>query len=230
MLKILSWNIQQGGGSRVMAITKAIVESNADIAVLSEFKNNDAGQTIRQYLLRYGYRFQFVSSASPEDNSVLIASKQKAGSEIILHADPVYNENIVVAHYQPFNIVGVYLPHKQKHGLFGFIKTMAEKSEKPLIIVGDYNSGINGLDQAGDSFWYEKDLKAWEEAGLKDAFRHIHGSKLAYSWYSHQGNGYRYDHSYVDLSLLPIVKDCYYMHDLRTSGISDHAPMVLTLG
>ena len=78
--------------------------------------------------------------------------------------------------------------------------------------------------------WYTDKLTALEKENYVDAFRHIHGQKEEYSWFSHQGNGYRYDHTYLSESLLPIVKNCYYIHEWREEGLSDHSSMVLELG
>jgi len=103
-------------------------------------------------------------------------------------------------------------------------------SQQCIIIAGDYNTGINHVDQVGKSFWYEDELIKLKKNGYVDAFRHIHGDIKEYSWYSHQGNGYRYDHTYVDEALIPIVKDCYYLNSWREEKLSDHSPMVLELG
>ena len=100
----------------------------------------------------------------------------------------------------------------------------------PCVIAGDLNSGINGLDQKGNSFWYEDDLKTLDKKGIKDVFRIINGDVKEYSWYSHQENGYRYDHFLADEKLIPVIKSCYYEHSVREAKISDHAPMILELG
>ena len=126
--------------------------------------------------------------------------------------------------------MGVYLPHKKKHVLFDFIHSHLASSSRPYIVTGDFNSGINQIDQTGNSFWYEDKLKALDHIGYKDAFRHVHGGIKEYSWYSHQGNGFRYDHTYVHESLLPIVTSCHYLHDCRETKITDHSAMLLSLG
>ena len=95
--------------------------------------------------------------------------------------------------------------------------------------MGDFNTGKNFIDQKGDSFWYTSELKDLEEAGMVDGFRHVHGDVESYSWFSHKGNGYRYDHIYVSKDLLPLVKQCDYIHEARENKLSDHSPMILEL-
>ena len=230
MLQILSWNIQQGGGLRYVKILKAIEEEKPHILVFSEYRNNKTGELIKKDLTKKGYIHQLFPETSKQKNSVLIASKVPFTGAVFPHCDPEFAHSIVKAEFDSFEMYGCYLPHKKKHQLIPFLQTEIANSEKPSIIVGDLNIGINGVDQKGTSFWYQDELHALLDSGMIDAFRSIHGEAKEYSWYSHQGNGYRYDHSYVQDVLKPIVKDCYYLHSYREQKYADHSPMVLMLG
>lgn len=230
MIKILSWNIRQGGGSRLLQIVKAIEAQAPAVLALSEFRNNQSGIQLRTALLKHDYRYQVVTAAKSNDNSVLIASRFPFDSSVFPKADDEFPHNVVMAEFSAFYILAVYLPHKKKHKLFDFLIEQVKARTKPCIIVGDYNTGKNYIDQKGNSFWYTDDLEALEKTGMVDAFRHLHGDMLDYSWYSHQGNGFRYDHSYVEEALLPLVQSCYYLHQYREAKVSDHSPMMLEIG
>lgn len=228
-MKIFSWNIRQGGGTRCSEIIKNIISYNPEIIALSEFKNNKNGISIRNTLLTKGYSFQINSAAPSDENTVFMASKFPCSSLLYNERDLSYPNNIIKASFFAFDIYTVYLPHKKKHRLFELLLNEIKK-DKPAIIVGDYNTGINYVDQKGDSFWYQEQLKKLEKQNYRDAFRYIHGEKEEYSWYSNQGNGYRYDHSYVHEDLTPIIKDCQYLHKWRSEqNLSDHSPMVIEL-
>jgi exonuclease III len=229
MLSILSWNIRQGGGTRISKILSALTTAKPEIIVLSEYQNNISGLKIRSGLLQAGYRFQHVTPAPSKQNSAAIFSKLPCDQYLFPHSDETYPHNVLASEFDAFTVVGMYLPHKKKHLLFDFLLEYTRR-DKPCILVGDFNSGINGVDQAGKSFWYEDKLLALQKQGYKDAFRHLHGSVREYSWFSHQGNGYRYDHTYVEQSLLPITTKCAYLHSWREEGLSDHSPMLLGLG
>ena len=229
MFGILSWNIRQGGGSRIANIIRTINTIQPYIIVLSEFKNNTSGFRIRSELLKSGFKHQLVTDAKADMNSILIASKIYGNTEIFPNSDPVYSHNIAAMHFESFSICGMYLPHKKKHVLFDQLLEMC-LSDTPYILVGDFNTGINYIDQEGKSFWYQKEFEALLNANYYDAFRYVNGNVKDYSWYSHQGNGFRYDHTIVSRHLLPIVRDCTYLHNYREEGISDHSPMLLTLG
>lgn len=228
-MKILSWNIRQGGGTRIANICKGLTDYNAEIIVLSEYRNNHSGIQIRNLLLRAGYRYQNISAAQPNENSAAIFSKLPSNQKLFPNSDPTYGHNIVANQYEAFTVYGMYLPHKKKHVLFDFLVKESIKPT-PSILVGDFNTGKNYIDQKGDSFWYTDKLLELEDNGCVDAFRHVHTDVREYSWYSHQGNGYRYDHTYVSNSILPVVKNCHYIHEWREEGLSDHSPMVLVLG
>lgn len=229
MLKILSWNIQQGGGSRVLKICSSLVKFSAEIIILSEYKNNANGNKIRSTLLNAGYRYQHVSPAASDANSAAIFSKIPCNQVLFPNSDLEFANNILASQFDAFNVYGMYLPHKKKHTLFDFLITEAA-NDKPGIFAGDFNTGINYVDQKGDSFWYTDKLKTLNKNGYIDAFRSIHGNLKEYSWYSHQGNGYRYDHTYIHESLIPILKQCYYLHEWRIEKLADHSPMVIELG
>ncbi|MBT8191289.1 MAG: hypothetical protein KJO29_12735 [Bacteroidia bacterium] len=228
MLRILSWNIRQGGGTRINKILNKVTESESDIIIISEFRNGRTGQVFRSSLLKHGYRFQNVSAALPSDNSVAIFSKIPCQQLIYKDACPFFPHNIVCSVYDAFRIYGVYMPHKKKHKLFEFL-TKESKQHENLIIAGDYNSGKNYIDQKGNSFWYTDQLTQLEESGMEDAFRLKHVDIAEYSWFSHKGNGFRYDHIYMNKVLTPVLSDCYYEHSWREKGLSDHSPMFLEL-
>lgn len=227
MVNILSWNIRQGGGSRVSEICKYLIASKAEIIVLSEFKNNDAGNQIRRNLLRSGYLYQGISADDGKNNSVCILSKLPFDNTIYYDIDPEYSHCMIKASFQAIDVYGVYMPHKKKHQLFDYLVGL--DFDKPSVICGDFNSGINGVDQKGNSFWYEDELKTLLKSKFLDAFRLKNGAVKEYSWYSHQGNGYRYDHTYVSKELSPLISECYYEHTIREQNISDHSPMIVLL-
>ncbi len=230
MIKILSWNIQAGGGSRIVPILRKIISSKPNIVTLNEFRNNASGQKIRNGLLKAGFRHQAVTASESNDNSVIVASNIPFSTQLYPDSDLNYSGNIVTAKFSAFNLMGVYMPHKKKHKLFEYARSIVQDSATPFIIAGDYNSGKNYVDQKGNSFWYTDELLAFEKENMCDAFRFVNGDVEEYSWYSHQKNGYRYDHTYIENSLKPIVKNCYYDHSWRIDKLSDHSPMFLELG
>lgn len=230
MFKILSWNIQQGGGSRISSISSYLLSAKAECIILNEFKNNEKGLSIRSKLLQAGWIHQAISGAPSDINSVLIASKFPGNVFLFPGEEKDYPFSCVRLELEAFDIYGVYLPHKKKHNWFPLILKQLKERDRPAVIAGDYNSGINRVDQKGTSFMYSEYLGQLVDNGYIDAFRFVHDDVEEYSWYSHQGNGFRYDHTYCHESLLPLIKNCYYDHKAREEKWSDHSPMILELG
>lgn len=226
-MKILAWNIRQGGGRRIQQIIKSILAYQADVIIISEFHNTAPGDLMRSKLLEAGYLFQ-KTSIEERKNTVLIASKIEG--EFLTYYDQIelFPQSIISLEFESFKIYGVYLPHKKKHKLFEFLLEEID-IEKPCIIMGDFNSGINFLDQKGSSFWYADNFPKLLKKSYVDAYRVIHDARLEFSWFSHQGNGFRYDHCWLHSSLVNDIEDCYFSHAEREAKESDHSLMVLEL-
>lgn len=228
VFRVLSWNIRQGGGTRADAVAGAVRSHNPDAVVLSEFRNNDSGLLLRTRLLVDGYLYQVATAAEPSKNSVLIASRTAGDSRLFNDRLDSFPESIALLSQPGFDLVGVYLPHKKKHTCFDVLMELAG-CPRPAIFAGDFNTGVNGVDQEGSSFWYSDRLDDLTRAGYVDAFRLIQGEAREYSWFSHQGNGYRYDHTWVHRSMAERVVACSYSHQEREGGLSDHAIMLLDI-
>jgi len=75
--------------------------------------------------------------------------------------------------YDGIDVLGIYLQHKKKQKLYDFqLKEM--KKRKHSILVGDYNTGKNHIDQKRNSFWYTDKIVALEKSEYVDAFGHMH--------------------------------------------------------
>ena len=57
-MRLLAWNIRQGGGARLAAIAKALARHEADILVISEYRGGDSASRLRAALAVLGYRHQ----------------------------------------------------------------------------------------------------------------------------------------------------------------------------
>ncbi|WP_370650205.1 endonuclease/exonuclease/phosphatase family protein [Oscillochloris sp. ZM17-4] len=49
-LRIVAWNIQQGGAARAPAIAERLTEWQPDICILSEYRNTDGSKRLRAHL------------------------------------------------------------------------------------------------------------------------------------------------------------------------------------
>ena len=74
-MKILSWNILQGGGRRAGDIVKTIASHAPDIVTLQEFRRGSGEAEIVSGLKKAGLKFIHIPETEGKENTILIASK-----------------------------------------------------------------------------------------------------------------------------------------------------------
>ena len=88
----------------------------------------------------------------------------------------------------------------------------------------------------GNRFRREHDwLVAIEKRGWADGFRHLHGTRREYTWYSQRNNGFRLDYAFSCPRLTPGLTQLQHAwgqvpaQPERRDGLSDHAAIILDL-
>ena len=74
-MRLLAWNIRQGGGSRLARIADALVARDADILVLSEYRGGESATRLLAGLHALGYRYVTRVAPPPKRNGVPIAAR-----------------------------------------------------------------------------------------------------------------------------------------------------------
>src|SRR5207248_10765086 len=74
-MRLLAWNIRQGGGSRLARIADALSHHEADILVLSEYRGGEAAVRLRAALQSLGYRYATALAPPPGRSGVLLAAR-----------------------------------------------------------------------------------------------------------------------------------------------------------
>ena len=228
-MKISTWNIRHGGGSRLEAI-KTVLNSmrNEDVLVITEFRSNKNGLAFKAHLNGLAFSHQFSTVKDERSNGVLIASKEP----ISCTTDEALGEHshrVAIVECKGFKLFGCYFPQqKQKQKVFDYLIAQSKNLDN-AIITGDINTGLHYADETGASFYCANALKELQDNGMPDAFRHLHGGSKEFTWYSHAGNGFRIDHFMVSTNLLSVLNSCHYNHDPRIEKASDHSTMSLEL-
>ena len=231
MNTIITWNLQHGGGSRLTHIVNTLKQhSDATTFVLTEFKNNSYGKIIQTSLAEIGFVHQFTATNDPALNSVLIASKENFQSKTFPELNE-HSQRVIKIYNNSFSLYGCYFPQADlKKYVFDFLlKEIKNNPTEKIIITGDINTGKHYMDEAGATFFHSGYLDKIEAENFFDAWRYIHNDKKEFSWYSRAINGFRLDHFFVSNNLKPLLNQCYYIHDYRERGISDHSMMLLEL-
>ena len=69
-MKVIALNIRHGGGNRIKSIVPILVQSKADIIVLTEFRFHNNSNIVRNLLKKEGYAHTTYSSKDPKTNYI----------------------------------------------------------------------------------------------------------------------------------------------------------------
>ncbi|MGB4588922.1 MAG: endonuclease/exonuclease/phosphatase family protein [Clostridiaceae bacterium] len=224
-MKIIEWNIRQGGGTRINQIIKDILNHDSDYYVLTEYRNNENGRKLIESMTENGYVQHFALQTDKNKNTVMIGSKHNFSAK-------VYNTELEDEYFRVIRIeneeiilYGAYFPQKnEKKRIFEFLlKEMALETTKPTLFIGDFNTGKPFADEVKNTFYCSQYMDAIEQRGYVDAWRFIHHDEREYTWYSNKGNGFRVDHAFINSNYKNNIVVCNYSHNERINKSSDHS-------
>ena len=245
MTRIVSWNIRAGGGKRRDGIFEQLMAWQPEVIALSEFRGTPASQELAIKLGEAGWphQLQTIDKRKLATNSLLTASKYPLKQLKTRHA-PKQPRRWLLARVLgevPFVIGNMHIPNFNTGFKYPYhtavLKMIGSWRLGPAFLVGDTNSGKSYIDDATGIFWRREHewMEAIEARKWVDAFRHLHGERRVYSWYSHRDNGFRLDQAFLNPTLMPALVAMRYewgkspAEPERRDGLSDHAAILLDL-
>ena len=230
-VRLMCWNIRHGGGTRIKRIHAAIRAHRADIVVLTEFRDNDPGCFLRNALATDGWVYQMTSEPQPRANGVMIAARMPFLDFDDRDEVPQEQHRWVTVQFERFRLTGTYFPslHAKPPHWEHMLKIASRHADTRHLVMGDFNTGKNYIDESGSVFHYGDYIDKMVDAGWPEAWRYLHPNGRQYSWYSHKRNGFRIDHAYVSPDLVTFLKSARYMHQVRKAGTSDHSSLSVAL-
>lgn len=248
-MKILTWNIRNGGGKDCAETISALLQHNADIIALTEYQSKNELPLIKA-IRGAGYKFIETTNPEAKENGILVASKQDAVTQNHFSLDQ--DEKRWLSFRIPscnLQILAVHIPGAPDHkfvngfGISGKARkelfwqkileyAEANKNNKTLIL-GDFNTGLKE-DAEGTPFILSKYMKDLISIGYVDAWRAVHKNKKEYTWYSQHKvngttvdkNGFRLDYLFVAPTCKSNVLNAYHSHYERLTKISDHSVLI----
>jgi exonuclease III len=230
-VRLLAWNIRQGGGTRIAAIIAALARHDADILVLSEYRGGDAGLRLVEALRALGYRHATAPPPPPGRNGVLIAARVRFAAHATLRDDLPEPYKLIRADFPGLRLCGVYMPNlKLKIPYWeALIAALSWEPDVPALAIGDFNTCRAYIDEPGAIDTLAHYMDRIEAIGFCDLWRQRYPEGREYSWYSTRGNGFRIDHAFLSPALAARAGAVRYSHEERLSGLSDHSPLILDL-
>jgi len=230
-MRLLAWNIRQGGGSRLPPICDALVRHDADVLVISEYRGGDSALRLCEALERLGYVHKAALRPPPGKTGVLVAARRRIRAHAALDAALPEPYRLVLVEIGRLSLCGVYMPNLLAKVPYweAVIAGLMRRISDDALAIGDFNTCRAYVDEPGaiDKCAYFMDRVA--ELGFCDLWRHRYPEGREFSWYSHRGNGFRIDHAFLSPSLAKRAGAVRYSHDERLAGLSDHSPLILDL-
>lgn len=230
-MRVLLWNIKKGGGDRVLDIFRELCKQNADIIVLTEYRNNQNSVAIKNMLLSQGYIHQsFRRTKDSHTDSIIICSKEHHTLESGVWAtkkEPFFNVKIgdlyICGMHFSFNKSQKELANDFKIELGKF------KNNAKILMIGDLDTAKNYIDS--NAFGYKSCKKHFdlEDLGLIDCWREKNKDAVEYSYTTSNGNGFRTDIMFATKNILPSIEMCKYIHEVREKKLSNHSMMIMDL-
>ena len=224
----------------------AIASHNPDVIALTEFRSTP-GVAIRRHLEQRGWGHIESTDPAGSVNGICVLSRSPLVRE---KSCPAPAENAVrwldvELPAQGFAIGALHILNSDagigeaagaaKTRFWDAILKAAEaRIAQPFLFIGDFNTGLHKVDEAGRTFYCAEHFARFSDLGSIDVWRHFNGSATEHTWFSHgrggkTENGFRLDHAFVTPSLLQRVKDCRYSYEERESGASDHSILIVEI-
>jgi exodeoxyribonuclease III len=230
-VRLLAWNIRQGGGSRLVGIMAAIARHDADVLVLSEYRGGESAVRLRTALKVGGYRYVTKLLPPPQRTGVLIASRRRfveRGPVCVRIEEPW---RLVDVDLGVLWLTGVYMPNlKAKVPCWQtLVDACALRTTADALAIGDFNTCRAYVDEPGAIDATAHFMDSMAAIGFSDLWRHRYPDGREFSWYSHRGNGFRIDHAFLSPGLAARAGVIRYSHEERLAGLSDHSVLLLDL-
>ena len=231
-MRLLAWNIRQGGGSRLARIAGVLEHHEADILVLSEYRGGQSAVRLLAALDALGYRYATSLMPPPGRTGVLIAARHAFREHGIVGIGLAEPYRMVSVAFASFRLVGVYMPNLLAKVPYweALIATLLGDRDGAALAIGDFNTCRPYLDEAGAIDRTAHYMDRIAEIGFCDLWRRRNPTAREYSWFSTRGNGFRIDHAFLSAALAARAGTIRYSHEERLAGLSDHSPLILELG
>lgn len=231
VLRIMAWNIRHGGRSGIPAIVERIAGHAPDVAVISEYRCNHAGDKLRTGLSETGLsEFRFIPAPS-RLNGVLIAARSSATAAQSIAFGLEKPHALVQTEIAGISIVGVYMPNGVAKTPYweAVVNYASSQAATQTLFIGDFNTGRHFEDERGATLVSAPFMDVMEEKGFIEVWRQRNPEAREFTWLSPRGNGFRLDHAFASASLNERIIDVAYSHDERLQRISDHSAMIVDI-
>lgn len=234
-MKVLAWNIRQGGGKRLAAIAGAIAAHQPDAVIINELRARTAPM-LTAALAQAGLAHAETTRPTGMQNGILVACRVAMRRLRRNRAAALLPHAFLEVEIPRFGTIGaVYGPLPGQPWATFWDKLVVHahnRASGPYLFIGDFNTGEAGVDAYKKSFGGSHQFLAIRAAGFTDLWR-SHNEGTEPTWYSFgrggvRMNGFRIDHALASADLSRRAKACRYSHAERDDHrLSDHSVLLV---
>ncbi|MBE8523051.1 endonuclease/exonuclease/phosphatase family protein [Amycolatopsis sp. H6(2020)] len=252
-IQVLTCNVQRASVARTRRQAAWLVESGADVLVLTEVSAGESGEVLAETLVGEGFGVVLPTPSANDRYRVLVAGRGVEPTGVDVGVGSVRHRCVATRIALPageIGVTGLYVPSRgpadrRNHDKRAFqdcvmaaLPTIVPALDVigPVVVTGDLNVVEPSHEPRYAVFgeWEYDFYRGFSEAGFDDAFRLKEPTVMDYSWFgrpSREGrrNGYRFDHAFLSRAYRDAVVACRYDHSVRTAGLTDHSALTLVL-
>ncbi len=250
---LIGWNVNGIRAGVRKGFVDIFNEIDADIFCLQETKAQD-DQVVEALKEIHGYHMVVNSAVKKGYSGTAILSKEEPISTSIDIGIEEHDQEgrVTRMEFEEFNLVNVYVPNSgsgQKRLEYrakwdaAFKDYLVKlKSEKPLVVTGDFNVANAPIDLARPKENYNKTsgytqveidgFENFKSEGLIDTYRALNPERVQYTFWNQRFRarernvGWRIDYWMVSEDIMDAVANAAILEDIRGS---DHCPIELVL-
>ncbi|MGH3881450.1 MAG: endonuclease/exonuclease/phosphatase family protein [Actinophytocola sp.] len=246
-LSLMTFNIGSPSEERAHRQLAWLATRPEDIFVLTETRASDGCRHLADAFRTAGYAVVY-PKPGPTEYGVMIVSRLPVQVDPIGAHLPFLQERVagvlVSTGMGLVRVLGAYAPtrdatadrtERKRRWLSGFSAALGgcglTDSGAETVLLGDLNVIEPDHEPSYTTFrWFEYDFYRGltDRHGLVDTFRHAEPDLVEHSWIGRTGDGYRYDHAHCTKKLAADLEECEYVHEPRTTRLSDHSALSVT--
>lgn len=220
------------GEARLGRLVSLVSTINADTLVLTECKSGPLGDELTRLLAQAGYLHLVHGDPPPFRLGTAIASRAPLPTATLPISPSQHNAvdpwRSSSVQFNGTDVFGFYFPLKEAKPIYWnwLLANARALAHRDVLLVGDFNTGLKSVDEAGDTFDCQQQHAELQALGFVDTWRATYPKGRDYTWYSSAGNGFRLDYIWASASLADRVIRVWHDHEPRLTLSSDHSAVV----
>lgn len=242
-LGVLTFNLNNPSRERAERQLAYLATRPEHVLVLTETVASKGCTYLAEQFTAAGYAVHFPTPETGERGAMVVSKLPLTGPppctvDYLTHRAAAVT---IKTEPGPLDIIGLYIPSRdatpaktdRKRRFLDACRAALPPGTTPAarLVMGDFNV-LEPDHEPRYAFFqpFEYEFYRWlGKAGYRDAFRQLHPTAAEHSWVGRTGDGYRYDHAFISTDLVDQIIACNYVHEPRTTRLTDHSALSLQL-